>query len=55
MKKQFYILSLITLVFTSCSSDDSNSSATTNIVEEAVVSPLLGGPNQQNQVYISVC
>jgi len=54
MKKQFYILSLITLVFTSCSSDDSNSSATTNIVEEAVVSPLLGGPNQQNQVYIDL-
>ncbi|WP_338375714.1 HmuY family protein [uncultured Flavobacterium sp.] len=56
MKKQFYILSLITLVFTSCSSDDSNPVVEEGVlpVSEAVVSPLLGGPNQQNQVYIDL-
>jgi hypothetical protein len=56
MKKKFYILSLITLVFTSCSTDDSNPVEEAAIlpVSEAVVSPLLGGPNQQNQVYIDL-
>lgn len=56
MKKQFYILSLIALVFTSCSSDDSNPVVEEGVlpVSEAVVSPLVGGPNQQNQVYIDL-
>lgn len=58
MKKQFYFLSLMMLFFASCSSDDSSSEnpdeQIINPVEEAVVSPLLGGPNQQNQVYIDL-
>lgn len=58
MKKQFYILSLITLVFASCSSDDSNPIITgeepIGPISEAIISPTLGGPNQQNQVYIDL-
>ena len=56
MKKQFYYLSLITVFLASCSSDDSSPINEEVIlpVGEAVVSPLVGGPNQQNQVYIDL-
>ncbi|NHN27054.1 hypothetical protein FIA58_015325 [Flavobacterium jejuense] len=58
MKKQFYFLSLIALFFASCSSDDSSTENTdgqvNSPIEEALVSPSLGGPNQQNQVYIDL-
>lgn len=49
MKNKFYILSLAALIFASCSSDDSTS--VTPVVDEAVTSPAVGGPNQPNQVY----
>lgn len=52
MKNKFYILSLVTLLFASCSNDDSNS--TTPPVDEAVTSPMVGGPNQPNQVFVDL-
>lgn len=45
----------IVMVFTSCSSDDDSPSGPINIViEGAEVAPEIGGPNEQNQVYVDL-
>ena len=45
----------IVLVFSSCSSDDTSSSDPIKIViEGASAAPEVGGPNQQNQVYVDL-
>jgi hypothetical protein len=61
MKKSIFILSMITLFLGSCSSDDdatntgnNGSDDTTGPVEQAVVAPTVGGPNQPNQVYFDL-
>lgn len=56
MKKQFYYLLILTLFLGSCSSDDTNLAIEEGIlpVNEAIIAPLLGGPNQQNQVFIDL-
>ncbi|MFD2822644.1 HmuY family protein [Lacinutrix iliipiscaria] len=49
------IISISVLAFTSCSSDDNGPSEPIQIViEGAAVAPEVGGPNQQNQVYIDL-
>jgi hypothetical protein len=58
MKKQFYFLSLVAIFFASCS-DDENAiipevPSEPGAISEAIVEPFLGGPNQQNQVYIDL-
>lgn len=48
-------LCLCVVLFTSCSSDDDGPQAPLNItIEGAAVAPQVGGPNQQNQVYIDL-
>jgi len=48
-------LCLCIIAFTSCSSDDDTSSGPiTIIIEGATVSPEIGGPNEQNQVYVDL-
>ena len=61
MRKQLYTAALISLFFASCSNDDNGDSVVENpstevptLVEEAVLYPTLGGPNEQNQVYIDL-
>ena len=58
MKNKLFTLALCmtALVFTNCSSDDDNTpSQPINIViEGAAVAPTVGGPNQQNQVYVDL-
>ncbi|TYB75941.1 hypothetical protein ES677_06855 [Bizionia gelidisalsuginis] len=59
MINKFFTLFLCTsvLAFTSCSSDDdtiTNSGPIAIIVEGASLSPQIGGPNEQNQVYIDL-
>lgn len=57
MTNKFFtlILSIAVLVFTSCSSDDNGSSEPIQIIiEGAAVTPEVGGPNEQNQVYIDL-
>ena len=49
------ILSITIFAFTSCNSDDDGPSQPIQIViEGAAVSPEVGGPNEQNQVYIDL-
>jgi len=48
-------LCLSVIAFTSCSSDDDNPQEPLNIViEGAAITPEVGGPNQQNQVYVDL-
>jgi len=61
MKKSFFILSLATLLFAACSSDDSapgpNPDPTPDppaISEGKTLEPNVGGRNQNNQVYIDL-
>ncbi|OMP32058.1 HmuY family protein [Mangrovimonas sp. DI 80] len=56
INKLFTVLCVAaTLGFTSCSSDDDSPSGPISIViEGASVSPEVGGPNQQNQVYVDL-
>lgn len=50
-----FILSIAVIALTSCSSDDEGTSQPIQIViEGAAVSPEIGGPNQQNQVYVDL-
>jgi len=45
----------IVMVFASCSSDDDSPSGPINIViEGAEIAPEIGGPNEQNQVYVDL-
>ncbi|SFC68471.1 HmuY protein [Algibacter lectus] len=48
------ILCIFALVFSSCSSDDTPSEPIKIVIEGAAVSPEVGGPNEQNQVYIDL-
>lgn len=49
------ILSISVLTFTGCSSDDDGPSGPIEIIiEGATVEPEVGGPNQQNQVYVDL-
>lgn len=53
--KFFNLLFLaVALVFSSCSGDDSPSGPITIIIDGAQVAPEVGGPNQQNQIYIDL-
>jgi len=62
MKKSFFILSLATLLFAACSSDDSTPSGPTpdptpdppGPVEQKTLEPNVGGYNEPNQVYIDL-
>ncbi len=58
MSNKFFNLMFlaVALVFASCSSDDDNSPSgpITIIIEGADVAPEVGGPNQQNQVYVDL-
>ncbi|WCO02664.1 HmuY family protein [Psychroserpens ponticola] len=48
-------LCLCVIAFTSCSSDDDNPQEPLNIIiDGAAIAPEIGGPNQQNQVYIDL-
>lgn len=48
-------LCLSVIAFTNCSSDDDNPQEPLNIViEGAAITPEIGGPNQQNQVYVDL-
>ncbi len=48
------ILSISILAFTSCSDDDGPSGPIDIVIEGATISPEVGGPNQQNQVYVDL-
>lgn len=49
------VICLSVIAFASCSSDDDSSQGPLNIViEGAAITPEVGGPNQQNQVYIDL-
>ena len=48
------ILCISALVLSSCSSDDTPSEPIKIVIEGASISPEVGGPNQQNQVYIDL-
>ena len=58
MKNKLFTLALCmtALVFTNCSSDDDNtpSQPISVVIEGAAVAPTVGGPNQQNQVYVDL-
>ena len=59
MKNKFLtlVLCLVSLALTNCSSDDDNnlpSEPIQVIIEGGDVAPTVGGPNQQNQVYIDL-
>ncbi|NIK91021.1 hypothetical protein GZ212_02565 [Mangrovimonas sp. CR14] len=56
INKFFYVLCIATVLgFTSCSSEDDTPSGPINIIiEGANVTPEIGGPNQQNQVYVDL-
>jgi len=58
MKKSIFILTMATLVFASCSSDDSNPATTAPVAEVpgegGILTPVTGGPNQGNQVYVDL-
>lgn len=55
IKKLFtFSLLLSAIIFSSCSSDDDTSGPIEIIIEGATIAPELGGPNQQNQVYIDL-
>ncbi|VXB24221.1 conserved hypothetical protein [Flavobacterium sp. 9AF] len=56
MKNQFFLFTLFSILFISCSNDDNGSESNNQNapVAEAIVSPLLGGPNEQNQVYVDL-
>ncbi|MGJ5641663.1 HmuY family protein [Formosa sp. S-31] len=56
MTKRFLsiMLSITVLAFTGCSEDDSPSGPIDIVIEGANVTPEVGGPNQQNQVYIDL-
>ncbi|RLJ65424.1 heme-binding HmuY-like protein [Lacinutrix venerupis] len=59
MKNKFFTLALCltALVFTNCSSDDDNNTVAgplNIIIEGAAIAPSVGGPNQQNQVYVDL-
>jgi len=58
MKNKLFTLALCmtALVFTNCSSDDDNTPTQpiTVVIEGAAVAPTVGGPNQQNQVYVDL-
>ncbi|WP_405571926.1 HmuY family protein [Winogradskyella sp. Asnod2-B02-A] len=47
-------LCLFAVAFSNCSSDDDVSGPITIIIEGAAIAPEVGGPNQQNQVYIDL-
>jgi len=48
------ILCISALILSSCSSDDTPSEPIQIVIEGASVSPEVGGPNQQNQVYVDL-
>lgn len=52
MKKSLVLLSFVFVAFASCSSDDDTKKETP--VAEAVIQATLGGPNQQNQVFVDL-
>jgi hypothetical protein len=54
MKKSILILSMAALTFASCSSDDSNPVATIPVADGGIITPITGGPNQGNQVYVDL-
>lgn len=59
MKNKLFTLALCitALVFTNCSSDDDNNTTSQPlniVIEGAAVAPTVGGPNQQNQVYVDL-
>jgi hypothetical protein len=56
MTNKFFTLFLCVVVFsfTSCSEDDLPSEPIKVVIEGAAISPEVGGPNQQNQVYIDL-
>ena len=47
-------LCLCIIAFSSCSSDDDVSGPLTIVIDGASIAPEVGGPNQQNQVYIDL-
>ncbi|NMH87391.1 HmuY family protein [Flavivirga algicola] len=49
-----FILYTTVIIFSSCSTDDSPKEPIKIVIEGASVSPEVGGPNQQNQVYIDL-
>lgn len=48
------ILCVFALVLSSCSSDDTPSEPIKIVIEGASISPEVGGPNEQNQVYVDL-
>ena len=55
MKKSVFILSFVSLIFASCSSNDDNSGVSPEpSVEGAVMKPNVGGPNEPNQVFVDL-
>ncbi len=49
-----FILCASVVIFSSCSTDDTPKEPIKIVIEGASVSPAIGGPNQQNQVYIDL-
>lgn len=58
MKKVVYLLAICSFIATSCTSDDSSSNTDEPIINQPVTSativPNVGGPNQQNQVFVDL-
>lgn len=54
MKKGIFTLSLVALLFASCSDDDNKGTGPTGPIDGAVVTPTVGGANQPNQVFVDL-
>ena len=54
MKKKLILLSIIFTSLVACSSDDETTNNPVNASDGAILKPIIGGPNQPNQVYLDL-